>query len=72
MIRMFLLKTPSQQFSSSRQTTSHHVLAAVGKSRKRAADERVESTGSAMGSYPEHPSCFVLIVLRSALPVVFA
>ncbi|WP_268963426.1 hypothetical protein [Reticulibacter mediterranei] len=32
---MFLIKTPSQHFSSSRATASRYVLVAGGKSRKR-------------------------------------
>jgi hypothetical protein len=65
--RMFLIKTPSQQFSSSKQATSRRWLE-QGESRARGlvmGREQVVSDG-------EHSSCFVLIVLRlSALPASF-
>ena len=60
MRRLFLLKTPSQSFSSPKSRASRHVLAAGG-SRARGWG-RIESTCSTIGSYPQHPSSFVMIV----------
>ncbi|WP_220200999.1 hypothetical protein [Reticulibacter mediterranei] len=64
MTRMSLIKTPSQHFSSSRSRASRH-LQQVGSRTRGLVTERVESTYAAIGSTPEHPSCFMLIALRS-------